>query len=308
MATDPNYAVTPTFEHWRFPHGNLPPSWRDIASFQQLSRPDSDTSCRITQFEDAIEDAHLVPHAERQWWINNKMGVYVPSTRVDKLKDPQNIIRLRSDIHTVFDAKNFAIVPIEGRLVVYCMNTALGSQVERLHHGVEVHRIRARSQYLLARFAYTVFAHLRAFLETDTDRKLRLWVENEETIEICGPERCEAFARYTAYRGKSGSASPRKRPHAEAAESCMDSDEDDWSEEEFRGRKRRRRGETQSLSGSEFSGRVGYSADSSLETPQSPPSQTPKSEGEAKAGLELSPEACQPQTLQGGQVLSRCPP
>ncbi|KAL2397547.1 hypothetical protein ABEF93_000786 [Exophiala dermatitidis] len=239
---DLDYAVTPTFEHWRFPHDNLPPSWRDIASFKQTSRPESDNYCRITQFEDGVEVAHLVPSAERQWF-NNNMTVYIDSTRADKLKDSDNSIRLRSDVHSVFDAKRFAIVPIDGRLVVYCMNTKLGSQVERLYHGVELHRIRDSGylgHFLLARFAYTVFERLRAWLESNTSRKLRLRVDNATRVEICSPERCWRFAQYTAYQGKSRSVSPKKRPHPDAGAAVDSDDECQWVEAEFRGRKRRR--------------------------------------------------------------------
>lgn len=164
------------------------------------------------------------------------MSVYIDSTRADKLKDPDNTIRLRSDLHTIFDAKRFTIVPIERRLVVYCMNTKLGSQAQRLYHGVELHRIRDSGyliQFLFARFAYTIFERLRAFLEANTPRKLRLRVENEEIVEMCSPERCWRFARDTAYQGKSRSVSPKKRPHPDA-EAAVESD-DDGTEAEFRG-------------------------------------------------------------------------
>jgi hypothetical protein len=288
-----NYAVTPTFEHWPFPHGNLPPSWREIASFEQTSRPDSDSHCRVTQFEDGVEDAHLVPSAERQWF-NNNMSVYIDSTRADKLKDPDNTIRLRSDLHTIFDAKRFTIVPIERRLVVYCMNTKLGSQAQRLYHGVELHRIRDSGyliQFLFARFAYTIFERLRAFLEANTPRKLRLRVENEERVEMCSPERCWRFARDTAYQGKSRSVSPKKRPHPDA-EAAVESD-DDGTEAEFRGRKRSRSDETESLSSSMLSSSAGYSSGLSVGTPGTPPTQTPKIVNTTDLHLDLNTEGCQ---------------
>jgi hypothetical protein len=269
-----DYAVTPTFKHWCFPHGNLPPSWREISSFKQTSRPNNDSHCRVTQFEDGVEDAHLVPSAERQWF-NNNMAVYVDSTKADKLKDPDNSIRLRSDIHTVFDAKRFAIVPLEGRLVVYCMNTKIGSQVHRLYHGVELHRVRDSgflSQFLFARFAYTVFELLRGFLEVNASRKLRIRVDNETKVEMCSPERCWRFAQDTAYQGKSRSVSPKKRPHPDT-ESAADS-EDDEDEAERRGRKRSRGDETESFSTSVLSSSIG-SADLSVETPGTPPIRAP---------------------------------
>ena len=247
------------------------------------------------QFEDGVEDAHLIPSAERQWFNNNNMAIYINSTRADKIKDRDNSIRLRSDIRTLFDAKRFAIVPIGGRLVVYCMNTVLGSQVERLYHGVEVHRIcdsGCLGEFLFARFAYTVFEQLQRFLEANTSRKLRLRVDNETAVEICSPERCWRFAKYTASRGKSGSISPKKRPHSEV-EPAVDSD-GDATDAEFRGRKRRRSGETESFASSVLSSSMGYSAESSAGTPGTPPLPGHKVESTTDRDLALRAEGCKP--------------
>ncbi|EXJ59512.1 uncharacterized protein A1O5_12137 [Cladophialophora psammophila CBS 110553] len=296
---DLNYAVTPTFEHWCFPYGDLPPRWREIPDFQQKSRPDRDSACRISQCEEGVEDAHLVPSAERQWF-NNNMAVYIHSAKADKLKESDNSIRLRSDIHTIFDAKRFAIVPIEGRLVVYCMNTNLGSQVEGLYHGVEIHRIRNSgflSQFLFARFAYTVFERLRAFLEANTTRKLRLRVDHEPKEEMCSPERCLRLASDTAYQGKSRSVSPKKRPRPDT-----EPNDDNWSETDFRGRKRRRSDDTESFSVS-LPSSVGYSADLLIGTPGTPPTPAPKTENTTDIRFDLKTERHQ-SNPQNEQALS----
>ena len=218
------------------------------------------------------------------------MAAYVGSTRADKLKDPDNSIRLRSDLHTIFDAKCFAIVPIERRLVVYCLNTRLGSQIERLYHGVELHEIHDSgrfSQFLLARFAYTVFECLRAFLDANTPRKLRLRLNSETQVEQCSPDRCRRFAQDTAYQGKSGSFSPRKRCLPDTEE-LADSD-DDWSEPEQRGRKRRRSDESESFSSSAFSC-PGHSVNLSVARPETPPLLTP----DVKAAHVHSESECGP--------------
>ncbi|EXJ78112.1 hypothetical protein A1O3_09273 [Capronia epimyces CBS 606.96] len=255
-----DYAVTPTFEHWRFPYGKLPPSWQQIPSFKQTSQPNDSNLCRVTQFEEGVEDAHLVPSSERRWFDNN-LALYMNSARADALKAPVNMIRLRSDIHTVFDAKRFAIVPLDGRLIVYCLNYQLGSQFADLYHGVEIHQIRASPpvcQFLFARFAYTVFDTLRGFLVLNIPKKLRLFMNNQMETELCNPERCWRFAQYTACQGKSASASasPRKRPYPDAGPAYSD---DDGMEEEFRGRKKSRSDETSS------------SADLSVKTPETTP-------------------------------------
>jgi hypothetical protein len=190
------------------------------------------------------------------------MASYVDSTRVDKLKDPDNSIRLRSDVHTIFDAKRFAVVPIDERLVVYCFNARLGSQAERLYHGVELHRVHdsgCLGQFLLARFAYTVFERLRGFLEADVPRKLRLRIDNETKVEMCDAERCWRFAKDTVYQDKSCSISPRKRPPIDADE--QNDSEDDWSDPDSRGRKRLRSNESSSFSSSISSGLINSSHD-----------------------------------------------
>ncbi|KAJ9622159.1 hypothetical protein H2204_011666 [Knufia peltigerae] len=259
---DLNYAITPNFGHWRFPYQNLPPSWHDISSdlssSEQSSQPypfGSD-SCRITLFEDGVEDAYLIPRAERHWF-NSNLGLYTnTTTRADKLQHPDNMIRLRSDIHKIFDAKVFTIVPIEGRLVVSCLNAMPRSQTAQIYHGVEIHQIENRDllgEFLFARFAYTIFELLRGFLEVNAEVKLRLWIDNKITEEICDSERSSQFARTTASQGKSCSASPRKRPRPGPAgtgsagdSGDMYSDDEDDSEEEVRGRKRRRSASSES--------------------------------------------------------------
>jgi hypothetical protein len=169
------------------------------------------------------------------------MQEYVPSTLVDKMRDEINTIRLRSDIHTVFDAKRFAIVPMQKRLVAYCFREPPGSQVERLYHGVELHRLRLidhSAKFLLARFAYTVFEHLRNFLDASVSRKLLLRQDNDWVAEECDSERCQKLSSATAHQGKSRSVSPKKRQRAHDVEE-LEATDGDWDADEPRGRKRR---------------------------------------------------------------------
>ena len=230
-------------------------------------------SCRITQYEDSVESAHLVPTAQKEWFDNNAMYDYVPSTATDKMKHANNTIRLRSDIHTIFDAKRFAVVPMEKRLVAYCFNEESGSQVERLYHGVELHRLRVSghfNHFLLARFAYTVFEHLRGFLDANASRKLRLRLQNDWMIQLCDRDKCQAYARATASQGKSRSVSPKKRQRPQDME-ALETVEDDWSDEEgSRGRKRRRTNESNSWSPSISFASTCPSSGVSVATPEGP--------------------------------------
>ena len=268
-----DYPVIPTFEHWQFP-SDLPSHWETIPSFNQPSRPPDDTSCRITQCEDSVQSAHLVPASQKEWFDNNAMYDFVPSTTTDKMKHTNNTIRLKSDIHSIFDSKRFAIVPIQQRLVAYCFNEEPGSQIERLYHGVEVHRLRVSVyfvRFLLARFAYTVFEHLRGFLDANESRKLRLRLQNEWIIETCDREKCQAYARATASQGKSRSVSPRKRPKSHDLGE-MEMLEAGWSDEEDqRGRKRFRTRRSTVSSPSVSFGSTCLSDGPSVATPETPP-------------------------------------
>lgn len=213
----------------------------------------------------------MIPAVEREWFDKNSMSDYIHSTAIDKMKDTDNIVRLRSDIHTVFDSKQFAIVPINRRVVAYCLNAKPGSHVGRLYHGVELHGLKNPPQLLFARLAYTVFERLRDFLDARAERKLLIRVGDTWETEACDFEKCQQFSRVTASQGKSKSVSPKKRLRVQEAREMEISDVD-WSdeeestddEEELRGRKRRRTDEfTAPLPSLSFSSGAGAGASAS---------------------------------------------
>jgi len=87
------YPVLPSFQHWRFPHGDydeggtprgkLPPPWKNLELPNFVTpRPvlkgpaaamDRDVTCRISGYMDAVDNAHLVPQSERLWFVSNRM-------------------------------------------------------------------------------------------------------------------------------------------------------------------------------------------------------------------------------------------
>lgn len=215
-----------------------------------------------------MENAHLIPAVEKEWFNKNSMFDYINSTGIDKMKHANNTIRLRSDIHTAFDDKRFAIVPINQRLVAYCLNTHPGSHVERLYHGVEVHRLSVPPQLLFARVAYTIFENLRDFLDARVERQLYVRIGHTWATEACDVERCQQFSRATASQGKSRSSSPKKRSRIQDMDELEDSD---WSdEEEWRGRKRRRTNESMELPSTDETSISYLSGDQSAATPTDP--------------------------------------
>jgi HNH endonuclease len=242
------YAIVPTFYHWIFPHDNLPNSWKNIESPHRLTFYPQDPSkscCIMTLNEESVEMAHLIPVSQRQWFNMNQMAPYTASTGTDKMKHPMNMIKLRSDIHTIFDAKRFTIVPKKKLLMVHTFSEKAISEVFRLYHNVPIQQFEAGVEFLFARFAYTVFEHLRTCLESGEPKKLRLRVGMGMEERDCVGRECAKFAKETASRSTSRSASPKKRQRGQDTEHATWEEEVEMSdeEEEQRGRKRRRLGE-----------------------------------------------------------------
>jgi HNH endonuclease len=173
------------------------------------------------------------------------MAPYTASTRTDKMKHPMNMINLRSDIHTIFDAKRFTIVPKKKLLMVHTFSEKAISEVFRLYHNMPIQQFEAGVEFLFARFAYTVFEHLRTCLESGELKKLRLRVGMGMEERDCVGRECAKFAKETASRSTSRSASPKKRQRGQDTEHATWEEEVEMSdeEEEQRGRKRRRLGE-----------------------------------------------------------------
>lgn len=94
------------------------------------------------------------------------MSKCTTSTGMDPMKHLKIIVWLRSDIHTIFDAKRFSHVPKNGLLLVHMFEEADMSEAYELYHNVPFQQVDSKVQYLFARFAYTVFEFLRTFLES----------------------------------------------------------------------------------------------------------------------------------------------
>lgn len=250
-AVDDKYAVVPSFAHWRFPHEDLPQSWTlceppRLPAGRPLPRQSSlaeatlarDISCRITNHVEGTEHAHLVPRSEERWFSENGMFRYTNQQRPgsEPVDDARNAILLRSDVHTIFDQKRFAVVPKSSTLLVHI--TAPGSSFEltSLYHNVSLQPlVGVAVQYLLARFAWTIFAQSINFIQQGLKRSLCIYVGDGETsIKDFSGEQCRQLFSSGA---KSRSQSPRKRQRDTFA--VPQEDEKD-NEEHFRGRTRRR--------------------------------------------------------------------
>ncbi|KAI0398772.1 hypothetical protein F4802DRAFT_603653 [Xylaria palmicola] len=116
------YAVVPRFEHWRFPHGNSPPTpWYAlrISGGSGVSGADSriaalhrDQSCRVTGSLEAFEATYIVPYADHEWLKSNNMRRYchLPET-THSINDDVNLLMLRTDVQVLLDQHRFVLVP-----------------------------------------------------------------------------------------------------------------------------------------------------------------------------------------------------
>ncbi|KAI1661740.1 hypothetical protein F4813DRAFT_345606 [Daldinia decipiens] len=168
------YPITPAFEHWVFPHGDIPPPWQgldispllddDISSVDDDSRASAmsrDITCRITKSHIGLEQAHIIPHAEDPWFRLNYMGFYATGQEVDNLK---NTILLRADVHKIWDKNEIILIPKKHEntyhLVSHAFKTKRGGhfEIEELYHNRECQELRGiRREYLFARFAWAIF-------------------------------------------------------------------------------------------------------------------------------------------------------
>lgn len=154
----------------------------------------------------------------------------------EAVDDARNALLLRSDVHTIFDQKRFAIVPKSAALIVHI--TAPGSSLEltSLYHNVSLQPLAGVAiQYLFARFAWTVFPQSINFVQQGLKRSLCIHVGDGETsIKEFSGEQCRQLFSSAP---KSRSQSPRKRQRDTFA---VPSEDEINNEEYFRGRMRRR--------------------------------------------------------------------
>ncbi|KAI0445985.1 hypothetical protein F4803DRAFT_547771 [Xylaria telfairii] len=116
------YAIVPTFWNWLFPHGKLPAEWQQEhnppLSPDQLQPTnnmnkvrDEVERCFLSSLRTAIEKAYVIPAAHNTWMTLNEMDQYCSEPGRNTVNNSRNIIPLKADFHTVFDAGGFVIVP-----------------------------------------------------------------------------------------------------------------------------------------------------------------------------------------------------
>lgn len=196
---DDEYAIYPSFQHWSFPHGHLPPGWNTLQPRRQAAGPAPaqsnttnavlarDQECLVSGHRDITERAHLCPQKETTWFRINNMDQYNQSYRLSPdctTDDTSNLVALREDIHTAFDRhRMFVFVPKQDDWLIHFLEPSqdLGPQYHnvkaRLNDGVS-------REHVLARFAWTIFPLVRPFLERGPKRWVRAMVTDDDGSSV----------------------------------------------------------------------------------------------------------------------------
>ncbi|KAH0556027.1 hypothetical protein GP486_006032 [Trichoglossum hirsutum] len=192
------YPIIPLFREWVFPHDNLPRGWDDISGLKlsavpstRRTNPAASTEshkqpCRLSYDRDCTSSAHLCPRSESDWFAGNRMGRYGldPEVKgIHAVNDVRNILSLRYDLHQDFDNRKFVFVPKKSKsapeTVIVAHMLKPTHELGLLYHNFQLHPTPNISpEFLLARFAWTIFPSLRTFLECGVPR----WLLRTETV------------------------------------------------------------------------------------------------------------------------------
>lgn len=219
--TNVPYPIVPTFSEWRFPHHELPESWRQVTladakpSYQSFSKSNltlalqaRDESCRMTGCKEGTQITHLCPQKEADWWYLNSMSRYNKNS-ASTPDDLSNTILLRADLHIAFDNPKFVFVPKPSSLRSPQLVTHLveaSGELEHLYHNRLLQPMRSSIELLFARFAWTILPFLESFLIGRERRRLLLVKDNMDSSNdgFVSWKKCAQFS-------KTWSLSPKKR-------------------------------------------------------------------------------------------------
>jgi hypothetical protein len=238
--TEPNvdpYPIVPNFHAWAFPHDDLPSLWHESAQIAAVIEPRTTTeTCRLTNKRLACENAHIIPAAEKSWFADNEMDRYGElggRTGRDVADSPANSIRLRRDVHLLWDNLFFSIVPKrlqhgDSDGVQWCAHGMV--QDEELcedYHNRPTESLTGRAvEYFYARFAWDLFPKVIGFLQSTQPRRLAVrQPDGVMEVRSFSTQECQDFTRG---QGRGRSASPTKRsrgPDGKAYEHTSSADQ-----------------------------------------------------------------------------------
>jgi hypothetical protein len=229
------YRIVPNFREWHFPHDQTPAHWEQLSvnatSLDSARTPSNltmalqmrDGSCRISGYREELQVAHIVPQAEVDWWKANSMSNYNRSL-TSGMDDTANAMFLTASLHIAFDRPRFVFVPKPSsddgkmRLVLHLLEPS--AEFEHLYHNRELHQSDVGVEMLFARFAWTLFPLLDAFLSCKESRRLAVRAALNDQILSRGYFTAAACERFSMSSSRKRSVSPKKRkPDEDAVDS-----------------------------------------------------------------------------------------
>ncbi|KAK6442218.1 hypothetical protein LTR95_001542 [Oleoguttula sp. CCFEE 5521] len=214
------YPVVPNSRAWVFPHDDMPSLWHESAQTAVAIEPRTATeTCRLTKKRLACENAHVIPSAEKSWFADNEMDRYGElGGRTGQIvaDSPANSIRLRRDVHTLWDCLFFSMVPKElrdggsDRTVWHAHSMVSDEELYRDYHNRPTGPLTGRAvEYFYARFAWDVFPKVIGFLQSTQPRRLAVRrADGEVEVRTFSTQECKEF---TTNQGRGRSASPTRR-------------------------------------------------------------------------------------------------
>ncbi|KAI0835347.1 hypothetical protein F5Y06DRAFT_306306 [Hypoxylon sp. FL0890] len=257
------YPITPSFAHWEFPHGNIPPPWRSLSIAEnppsKLPVPTEpraatihrDGCCRMTEAVSGVKKTHIVPDAETPWFEVNDMGRYAapdPSWTILSPMAPSfihelsNLMLLRADVHRTFNSKAFTLFPKlrdNNRVLVAHVLDGDGRQLDELI-GIYQNRILHQlygvpPEYLFARFAWAILDGTSTqLLDTKRpERRIAIRVREEAAdgtynSQIVHVSSREQVPPTTSRPATSSASSPSKKRSASGSRAPRDYSAANW--------------------------------------------------------------------------------
>ncbi|KAF8539796.1 hypothetical protein BDD12DRAFT_980730 [Trichophaea hybrida] len=196
----PRYPVCPDFRSWAFPHEHFPTlkPWNQSTatnvplgegvrehnvapSAASASVKKRDKRCKISDYADALESAHLIPREESFWYESNSMAQYAlnPVSPTNPTTNVANLITLREDLHSIFDQRFFVLVPKGSAFHVHFLLPT--EDLSPIYHNREVRGLISvvSPEFIFARFAWAIFRYSPGFT-TRPRTAITVWDEVTE--------------------------------------------------------------------------------------------------------------------------------
>ncbi|GAW14208.1 hypothetical protein ANO14919_036050 [Xylariales sp. No.14919] len=240
------YPVVPSFEHWPFPHGDLPDAWKRLSvgsktailpEDPQRAIASRDQRCRITGYAIGTGCTHLIPAVYQGWFGANRMRQYCQAGGLaSEIDDRANTLLLRRDLRFLFDEKRFVMVP-RGHPptpTIHVLSPDTHGELQSLYQSRPLQPILMGGQdvapeFLFARFAWALFCDKHYSLLKST-----LLLGDRVLIS-------EVKYRVSIFDAETGG-----RHEKDMTREALDRDIQIWSQDHTNSRKRRRGGADES--------------------------------------------------------------